>query len=472
MKTERRFLNKATGVWPDAALLRMQLILVACCLLGLCLASEGFAQKPDEAAFDGAASKHKRELRDLLVVRGLSLSRGLRDATLKSVTARLREDFPQGTVLLFYDYEEPTLRVWVVSGEGMKEFRSLSVSREELRTAVIDLRSSLDLDSPQRRSGNLRAPRNRKVNRAHTVAVQQTPFNRARLQLTHLLMPDAIASAVVPAKHLIVVPVLEISAVPFALLRPYSQDASDGFLIERMSISIAPSLYDIGQQMIRKGQQLEPGAITATWNPQFRSPLIVGNPLPLKDLLWEFDSLPGAQSEAAEVARKLGVNTNDVLIRDRATKEALAARVEKADFLYLATHGIASSEQPLTESFLALGAGAEGTGRWTAKEIQDAMLGAKLAVLSGCSTGLGQLHAAGTIGLARAFQKSGVPRVVMSLWDVEDLATRDLMLLFVENLKMHIPSEALRQAMLEYKKRNPKAPPSQWAAFTLFGTPR
>lgn len=93
-------------------------------------------------------------------------------------------------------------------------------------------------------------------------------------------------------------------------------------------------------------------------------------------------------------------------------------------------------------------------------------------MLSGCSTGLGQLHAAGTIGLARAFQKSGVPRVVMSLWDVADVQTGELMLLFVENMKTQIPAEALRRAMLQYCAQHPEAPPSIWAAFTLFGTSR
>jgi CHAT domain-containing protein len=446
--------------------LKIQLIGSACLIL-LFAAHHAQAQNPGEAAFDEAAGKHQRELRDLMSVRGLPLSSGLSSASSKSVAARLKEDFPADTVLLFYDYDEPNLRIWVVGAEGIREFQSLKLSQAELKTAITDFRKSLGVDSSQR-GGRLRAPLNREPDPATSDVTKPLSFDQAGLNLTRILMPPAIANASASARHLIVVPVLEISAVPFALLRPFSQ--AQQILIERMSVSVAPSLFDIGQQMVRKGNQTEVKGIFPTWNPHFQTPLVVGNPLPLKDSRWTFASLPGAQSEAEEVAKRLGVK--DVLIGERATKQALIAKVEDADFLYLATHGIASSENPLTESFLMLVAEKTDAGRWTAKEIQDAMLSARLVVLSACSTGLGRHHAAGTIGLARAFQKSGVPRVVMSLWDVEDIPTSELMLLFAENLKTQIPAEALRQAMLKYREQHPKANPSSWAAFTLFGTPR
>ncbi|MBA3766613.1 MAG: CHAT domain-containing protein, partial [Acidobacteria bacterium] len=87
-----------------------------------------------------------------------------------------------------------------------------------------------------------------------------------------------------------------------------------------------------------------------------------------------------------------------------------------------------------------------------------------------CQTGLGKVHDAGVIGLSRAFQIAGVPRVVMSLWSVNDKATAELMKSFVKYLQTHMPSEALRLAMLDVRKRRPE--PSQWASFVLFGTPR
>src|SRR5205085_8885771 len=119
--------------------------------------------------------------------------------------------------------------------------------------------------------------------------------------------------------------------------------------------------------------------------------------------------------------------------------------------------------------------------RWTAYEIQNAEYHscrghlrpdcyAQLAVLSACKTGLGKIHDAGIIGLARAFQIAGVRRVVMSLWDIDDIATSELMQTFVKYLRSDFPSEALRKAMVEIKAR--QRPPREWASFELFGTPR
>jgi CHAT domain-containing protein len=120
---------------------------------------------------------------------------------------------------------------------------------------------------------------------------------------------------------------------------------------------------------------------------------------------------------------------------------------------------------------LVLNGAAGDEGKWTAKEIQGLDLKAQIAILSACQTGLGKVHDAGIIGLARAFQLAGTPRVVMSLWNVSDEATRKLMVFLVSYLKNGVvPAEALRRAMVAYKKQEPD--PAKWASFILFGTPR
>jgi CHAT domain-containing protein len=124
----------------------------------------------------------------------------------------------------------------------------------------------------------------------------------------------------------------------------------------------------------------------------------------------------------------------------------------------------------LTGGFLFLTARNLTRGFWTAREVQSSRLKAQLVVLSACQTGLGKIHDAGVIGLSRAFQIAGVPRVVMSLWSVNDKATAALMKAFVKYLRANMPSEALRLAMLEVRRERPQL--SQWASFVLFGTPR
>jgi CHAT domain-containing protein len=154
-----------------------------------------------------------------------------------------------------------------------------------------------------------------------------------------------------------------------------------------------------------------------------------------------------------------------------ATKEAVVTRAPGADLLYFATHVVADELDPLSGGFLALSSLKKVVGRWTAKEIQTTSLSnARLAVLSACQTGLGKTHDAGIIGLARAFQIAGVPRVVMSLWSINDEATFEIMQLFTYHLQYHAPSEALRRAMIQMREK--RSHPSEWASFVVFGTPR
>ena len=65
----------------------------------------------------------------------------------------------------------------------------------------------------------------------------------------------------------------------------------------------------------------------------------------------------------------------------------------------------------------------------TAEEVAALDLsGVEWAVLSGCDTGVGEVRAGeGVFGLRRAFQVAGVQTVIMSLWPVEDQATRQWM---------------------------------------------
>jgi CHAT domain-containing protein len=65
--------------------------------------------------------------------------------------------------------------------------------------------------------------------------------------------------------------------------------------------------------------------------------------------------------------------------------------------------------------------------------------------------------------------------VVMSLWNVDDQATSQLMRGFISKLKSCkdetcIPAEALRAAILEFKQSH--AEPKLWAPFVIFGAPR
>jgi hypothetical protein len=400
-----------------------------------------------EREFAAAAARHQGQFRELLQSRGMSSREADgSDIYLDDLKASLAGGYPKETAVLFYAEELTAFRVWLVDREGVRAFHSAVLSREQLEAAIAALRESLDVE-------NLEAarlpPRLRPKRTAPPSAVKPRALLGQRLSaLTNLLLPDGVACALSSVRNLIIVPVLNLGTVPFAALRPFNSSSS---LIDRMSVTIAPSLADINQDV-------------AAWDARFSHPLLVGNPYLAPGAGWQ--PLLNAEREALMVARMF--KTTPLNGRE-ATRATVLKRAAEADLLYFATHGAADAAQPLEGGFLVFSGPAGAESLWTAREIQRSSLKARLAVLSACQTGLGRAHDAGIIGLARSFQLAGVPRVVMSLWSVYDDATSELMQAFARHLRAHPPAEALRQAMLEVRRRRPD--PTEWASFVIFGTP-
>ncbi|MEK7407515.1 MAG: CHAT domain-containing protein [Acidobacteriota bacterium] len=102
-----------------------------------------------------------------------------------------------------------------------------------------------------------------------------------------------------------------------------------------------------------------------------------------------------------------------------------------------------------------------------------AELDADLVVLSACQTGLGKLvRGEGMIGLTRAVLYAGSPRVVVSLWEVNDLATAVFMAAFYGAMRRGAgPAAALRKAKLSFLRSDTPAyrHPYFWAPFVLTG---
>jgi CHAT domain-containing protein/tetratricopeptide (TPR) repeat protein len=92
----------------------------------------------------------------------------------------------------------------------------------------------------------------------------------------------------------------------------------------------------------------------------------------------------------------------------------------------------------------------------------------KLVVLSACETGLGSLVGSeGAFGLQRAFRLAGAEKIMVSLWQVPDKQTSELMILFYKNLFAgKDPAQSLQKAQQEMRKKY-AAYPYYWAGFVL-----
>jgi CHAT domain-containing protein/tetratricopeptide (TPR) repeat protein len=189
-----------------------------------------------------------------------------------------------------------------------------------------------------------------------------------------------------------------------------------------------------------------------------------------------FTRLPFSRREAESVfaltPRGTGLKATD-FSASRAL--ALSKQLSQYRILHFATHGLLNSERPELSGLVFSLVDQDGKpqdGFLRLHEIYNLQLNADLIVLSACETGLGkEIKGEGLIGLTRGFMYSGAPRVVASLWNVDDFATAELMKLFYHGmLKDGLPAgAALQAAQLGLSKQKRWASPYFWAGFVLHG---
>jgi CHAT domain-containing protein len=153
----------------------------------------------------------------------------------------------------------------------------------------------------------------------------------------------------------------------------------------------------------------------------------------------------------------------------------LSGRLRDFRYLHFATHGIFDAERPELSGLVLSRVGPDGEARegfLGLRDIYGLDLSADLVVLSGCQTALGrEIRGEGLLGLTRGFLYAGAPRVVASLWWIDDRATAALMTAFYRGLWAEglRPAAALRKARLSLSRQHRFRDPSYWGAFVLQG---
>ena len=186
--------------------------------------------------------------------------------------------------------------------------------------------------------------------------------------------------------------------------------------------------------------------------------------------------LPFSRQEAeALLSSAPGPSNLKALSFDASRQRVTSTDLSRYRVLHFATHGLLNSEHPELSGLVLSLVDPEGRpqdGFLRLHDIYELKLRADLVVLSACQTGLGkQIRGEGLVGLTRGFMYAGAPRIIASLWQVNDTATAELMKhfyrgLFRENLR---PAAALRAAQMALMKEKRWSSPFYWAPFVLQG---
>jgi CHAT domain-containing protein/Tfp pilus assembly protein PilF len=161
-------------------------------------------------------------------------------------------------------------------------------------------------------------------------------------------------------------------------------------------------------------------------------------------------------------------------LKDQATVDNFKEHAQKYSIVHIASHAFVSERNPHLSGIVFVNHNIDseaGISFLLSGELYSLQLNADLVVLSGCESGFGELiRGEGLMAMTRGFIYAGASNLVVSLWKVYDLYTKELMSRFYAHyLSGDTYSRALRNAKLHMIRNEDTAFPQFWSGFILIG---
>src|SRR6185295_19709931 len=389
-------------------------------------------------ALEYAERSRARALLDLLLVLP---GKNVRNIVISGATSNEREirkgmaELPGGVVIITLGLVGDYLVTWVSDRSGLRQV-SVTLAARRVQTDIEMIGKAIDYGS-------------------------ESLFNHAISDLYNVLIRP-VRTAIPAGSALVFSCDGLLQRVPFSSL---FDTTSNRYLVEDFEISVVPGAM-VYFRILERNQELN--------RPSRFKALIIANPSVDHG---EFPDLPSLPEAAREGSRITALYRDSLILEGAsATKSRFLQEASNYNVIQFLGHAIASEDKPLRSRLIFAGAPGEGnlSGSLYVNEIYDLKLkNPWLAVLSACGTERGYVSSSeGTQSATRAFLVAGVPAVVGSLWNVDDLMAAELLWEF----NLHIaeggsPSRALRLAQLRLL-RHPDhrySSPMNWSVFQLAG---
>ena len=262
-------------------------------------------------------------------------------------------------------------------------------------------------------------------------------------------------------KKLIIIPDQHLFCLPFSSLL----DENDNSLSINFRIQIVPTLHYLLSSLANTVDPESIGPAMFVGNPTLD--YISGDGKPL------MPPLPHATEEAMQLAALFNVSP---IIEDEAKKSRICMNLEQVSIFHVASH----AEPTFGWIYLAPDfdfplSNVVKTQAYVLQEVDLRNLdltNIRLVFLSCCNTGRGEVTSDGIFGIARAFLSTGARSVIITLWSVDDLITREFTHTFYTFLcEENSVCESLQLTMINFQSsdnQNHKML-KHWAPFQVLG---